>query len=122
MLKESIVEPAWTAFNGSANPTPETKRENSDQRVTFGGPGLELLRRVQVQHLRAYMDAFYEHGSAADICALCAAFELLERGWREKAHCDHSQAAVLEALLAALGFPARELLDSSIQRRPSWPV
>lgn len=68
------------------------------------------------------MEAFYEHGALADVVALCSAFDLRERGWREQADCAHSQATLLEAMLGVLGLPPRDLLRSGVQRGPRWPV
>ena len=122
MLKEPIATPSWRHLDEHLELPAETRRENVGERVQFGGPGLELFRRVHVEHLRAHMEVFYEHGSTADVLALCAAFELLQRGWREPSSCERSQAALVEAFLATLGLSPRELLDRNLQRRPTWPV
>ena len=118
---DSIV-PNWFGLKEDVTVPARTRTENSRERLRFGGPGLELLRRLHVQHLRAHMEVFYEHGSDADLVALCAAFDLRERGWREAAQCKCGQATLLEAILGMLGLPPRELLKRDLQRRPKWPL
>jgi len=68
------------------------------------------------------MDSFYEHGSLADILALCAAFDLLQRGWQEPATNVPTQATLLEAFLGMLGFSPVSLLSENSPRRPNWPI
>ena len=122
MFEESAITPAWSDLDEPATLPAQTRRENAEERVRLGGPGLELLRRVHIERLRGHMEAFYEHGTVADVLAFCAAFDLRERGWREQAGCKCSQASLLEALLAVLGLPPRKLLQSRVQRAPRWPV
>jgi hypothetical protein len=114
-------KPAWVELNSGIAFDQVTRRENEQERIEFAGPGAELLRRIQVGHLRAHMDLFYEHGSLTDLSALCAAFELLERGWEEPAGCHRYQASFVEAFLGAFGFSAKDLLASKLQMRPDWP-
>jgi hypothetical protein len=64
---------------------PDTQRENTEERIQKAGPGFELLRKAYVAELRAHVDAFYEHGSTADIFALCGAFNLKEGRQSESA-------------------------------------
>jgi hypothetical protein len=90
----------------------EAQVENAQERIKHGGPGLELLRRVYVERLRSHMEAFYEHASAGDVFALCAAFDLSERARREKAICARDHAALVEAFLATLGLDPNMLLNS----------
>ena len=98
----------------------DTRRENADEHVQFAGPGLELLRRVHVARLRTQMELLYEHGSTVDVLALCAAFDLLDRGWLEPSNCMRSQATFVEAFLGMLGFSPHVLLTR--QQRPTWPL
>lgn len=90
MPNQTAVMPRLRKFDEHDELPRETRQQNSDDRARMSGPGAELLRRVQVAHLRDHMEAFYEHGSLADVVALCAAFELMERGWRERAICERS--------------------------------
>jgi hypothetical protein len=48
------------------------------------------------------MDAFYEHGSLADVLLLSAAFEEAERGYRAEQMWD--RACLVESLLTILGI------------------
>jgi hypothetical protein len=57
----------------------ETRVQNATERVSRIGLGAEALRRIHVQRLKSHLDAFYEHGSLADILLLSAAFEEAER-------------------------------------------
>jgi hypothetical protein len=86
----------------------------------FSGQALNC--RVQVQHVRDHMEAFYEHGSAVETFVLATAFDLLERGWQEQASCEQSQASLIEALLAVLGIPPRDVLKGNLRKRPTWPI
>ena len=120
--KNGELQPKWRALRKHAVVPIETRAENTEERVRFSGPGAELLRGVHVEHLRAHMEVLYEHGSTADILALCAAFDLLERGWRERSECERTQATLIEAVLATLGFSSEKLLERDLQQRPLWPV
>jgi hypothetical protein len=55
--------------------------ENATERVSRIGPGAEALRRIHVQRLRSHMDAFYEHGSVADVLLLSTVFDEAERSY-----------------------------------------
>jgi hypothetical protein len=80
----------------------ETRVQNATERVSRIGPGAEALRRVHVQRLRSHLDAFYEHGSLADILLLSAAFEETERSYRATEMWD--RACLVESLLTVSGF------------------
>ncbi len=75
------------------------ERENAQARIDESGPGAELLRRMYVGRLQSYMEAFYQHGSFADVVALCRALELSEENC---ANGTKHEAPVLEALLDML--------------------
>jgi hypothetical protein len=45
----------------------ETRVQNATERVSRIGPAAEALRRIHVQRLRSHLDAFYEHGTLADV-------------------------------------------------------
>jgi hypothetical protein len=80
----------------------ETRLQNATERVSRIGDGAEALRRIHVQRLRSHLDAFYEHGSLADILLLSAAFEEAERGYRAAQMWD--RACLVESLLTVSGF------------------
>lgn len=75
--------------------------ENATERVSRIGPGAEALRRIHVQRLRSHMDAFYEHGSLADVLLLSAAFDEAERSYRSGQMRD--RACLVESLLTVAG-------------------
>jgi hypothetical protein len=70
VFKKATVRPSWHDLEERLETSVETRHENSRERVGFGGPVLELLRRVHVEHLRNRMEAFYEHGNTADVLVL----------------------------------------------------
>lgn len=72
---------------------------------------------MQVARLRIDMELLYEHGAPGDVNTLCAAFDLLNRGWREQASCERSQATLVEAL-AVLGLSPLRLVAENVQQRP----
>ena len=80
----------------------ETRLQNATERVSRIGPCAEALRRIHVQRLRSHLDAFYEHGSLADILLLSAAFEEAERSYRAAQMWD--RACLVESLLTVSGF------------------
>ena len=80
----------------------ETRIQNATERVLRIGPGAEALRRIHVQRLRSHMDAFYEHGSLADILLLSTAFDEAERAYRAEQTRD--RACLVECLLTVSGF------------------
>ena len=80
----------------------ETRVQNATERVSRIGPSAEALRRIHVQRLRSHLDAFYEHGSLADILLLSAAFEEAERSYRAARMWD--RACLVESLLTVSGF------------------
>lgn len=114
MFEDSVIRPAWSEFDPGA----DLRCANAEDRVNFGGPGSELLRCMYVERGRAHMAAFWEHGSLADLAALCAAFDLINHDWRRRDDGEFCRATLLEALLAVLGFQARDLLNSGLQRPP----
>lgn len=88
-----------------------TERENAEERIRVFGPGLELLRRCCVEQLQAHMDAFYEHGSAADLFALCLAFDRLERTSEQGSAGTQNEASLIESILLTLAISPDNLLD-----------
>ena len=80
--------------------------QNATERVSRTGPGAEALRRIHIQRLRSHLDAFYEHGSLADILLLSAAFEEAERRYRAAQMWD--RACLVESLLTVSGFLHRQ--------------
>lgn len=80
----------------------ETRVQNATERVSRTGPGAEALRRIHIQRLRSHLDAFYEHGSLADILLLSAEFEEAERRYRAAQMWD--RACLVESLLTVSGF------------------
>jgi hypothetical protein len=57
----------------------DTHEQNVQERIERNGPVQEMLRQADVERLKSYMEAFYEHGSRADVVGLCEAFDSLER-------------------------------------------
>lgn len=110
MLQESLTRIA----EGDSHRT-DLDRANAEDRIQYGGPGLELIRRAYVDRCRDHMDAFWDHGSLADIVALCAAFDLIDRDRHQRCENESSRGALIEALLAVLGLPAHELLDRHLR-------
>ncbi len=84
----------------------QAQTENTEHRIQHEGPGSELLRRIYVEHLRSHMEAFYEHGSLADVVALSQALEL-----SEQTSCTSRQAPVVEAFLEVLGIEPHKVLE-----------
>ena len=124
MLNDPSIKPVPIAF-GNLHPErddTDIRRENTSGRIEAAGPGTELLRRVQVAQLRVHLESFYEHGSVADIFALCATFDLLARGWCEPPNCSREQASFVECFLGILGLSPDMLLKSGLQKRPDWPL
>jgi len=79
--------------------------QNATERVSRIGPGAEALRRIHVQRLRCHMDAFYEHGSLADVLLLSAAFDEGERSYLGEEMRD--RACLVESLLTVCGVCPR---------------
>jgi hypothetical protein len=77
----------------------DTHRENAEDRVRHAGPGVELIRSVCVARLRGYIEPFYEHGSLADMVALCLAFEEWEKQDPAAFRSMRDRATLLEAVL-----------------------
>jgi hypothetical protein len=75
----------------------ETQLQNTASRIDEIGPGAEVVRRIHVDLLRTYMDAFYEHDALADILWLCVAFDAMERKYCGSASTD--RARLVEAIL-----------------------
>lgn len=80
----------------------ETRVQNATERVSRIGPGAEALRRIHVQRLRSHLDAFYEHGTLADVLLLSAAFDDAERSYRGRQM--RERACLIESLLTVLGI------------------
>lgn len=57
----------------------DTHEQNIRERIERDGLEVEIGRQADVERLKSHMEAFYEHGSRADIRGLCEAFESLER-------------------------------------------
>jgi hypothetical protein len=74
----------------------DSHQQNVRERIARDGPGAELLRQAYVKELKSHMDAFYEHGSLADVLALCEAFERLD--CREYGRSDLHRARLVEEL------------------------
>jgi hypothetical protein len=80
----------------------ETRVQNATKRVSRIGPGAEALRRIHVQRLGSHLDAFYEHGTLADVLLLSAAFDEAERSYRGLQLRD--RACLVESFLTVLGI------------------
>jgi hypothetical protein len=80
----------------------QTRVQNTTERVSRIGRGAETLRRIHVQRLRSHLDAFYEHGTLADVLLLSAAFDEAERSYRSLQTRD--RACLVESLLTILGI------------------
>jgi len=79
----------------------DTHLENVRERIERDGLVAEMRRRATVEHLKSHMDAFYEHGSRADVAALCDAFDSVER--RRFDVRDLNRACLIEEILSAYG-------------------
>jgi hypothetical protein len=79
------------------------EKQNTDARVARIGPAAEKIRRVGIERLRSHMDAFYEHGSVADVFLLCAGFEEAERTRRTY---SPERADLVEALMSICAVTA----------------
>jgi hypothetical protein len=79
----------------------DTRLENIRERIQRNGPGAEILRQAYIERLRSHIEAFYEHGSLADLLSLCAAFDALEG--EECGADDLHRARLVEKLTAAGG-------------------
>ncbi|HEY3936736.1 MAG TPA: hypothetical protein VGL97_04870 [Bryobacteraceae bacterium] len=77
----------------------DTHEQNVRERIERDGPEAEIARQADVERLKSHMEAFYEHGSRADIVGLCEAFEALER--REFSANDLRRACLIEAILSS---------------------
>jgi hypothetical protein len=85
--KNAKIEAGSTNRSTISSRTPvDTHRENVEERVRKFGKAFEALRQSYVTRLRGHFDSLYEHGSLADLVALCMAFEEWEehsRGHRK---------------------------------------
>jgi hypothetical protein len=54
------------------------------------------------------MDAFYEHGSLADLAALCLTFEVHEKEDPPPLHRKRDHATLIESLMRALALSPEE--------------
>ena len=81
----------------------ETHVQNATERISRIGPGAETLRRIHLQRLRSHLDAFYEHGTLADVLLLSAAFDEAERSCRGLPPM-RDRACLIESLLTVLGI------------------
>jgi hypothetical protein len=83
----------------------DTHLQNARERVEQNGNGAELLRQMYLNQLKSYHAAFYEHGSFADVVAICMAFDHLERqGWNVRAPC---RASLIESILVLFATRAK---------------
>jgi hypothetical protein len=114
VFNEARIKLAQIIFEGQRQRSADldTQRENAEERIRTAGPGLELLRRASVAKLRAHMEGLYEHGSTADIFALCGAFDLKEQDPDESANSIQEQAILVESFLAFLGVSPDALIDA----------
>jgi len=79
----------------------DTHEQNVRERIERDGPEAEIGRQADVERLKPHIEAFYEHGSRADVVGLCEAFESLER--KEFRVCDLQRACLLEEIVCVLG-------------------
>ena len=77
-------------------------QQNVRCRIERDGLVAEIIRQAYVERLKSHIEAFYEHGSCADVVALCEAFDQLEQ--KEFTMCDLHKARLIEELLSV--FPA----------------
>jgi len=78
-----------------------THLQNVRERIKRDGPVAERVRRDYIDSLKSYIEAFYEHGSFADVTGLCEAFEALE--CRKFSVHDLHRACLLEEILSIFG-------------------
>jgi hypothetical protein len=83
----------------------DTHEQNVRERIERDGLEAEIARQADVERLKLHMEAFYEHGSHADIVGLCRAFNSLER--KEFNLRDLNRACLIEEILAV--YTALEL-------------
>jgi hypothetical protein len=91
----------------------EAHRQNADERIRTLGPGFEIIRTAYVARLKEHVPAFYEHGSLADLVALCEAFEEWSKAPSQLAvKCE--RAVLVESLLRALRHPPDQSIPPTL--------
>jgi hypothetical protein len=81
--------------------------QNVKERMARIGPVAETLRRVQMERLKGYMEAFYEHGALEDVLLLSAAFEKAEQNYCSGQ--PRGRAYLVESLLMVSGVSPHQL-------------
>ncbi len=93
----------------------DTHLQNTRERVKQNGSAAELLRHMYLDELKSHRAAFYEHGSFAEVTALCMTFNIWKRGvWSAKTPLD---ANLIETIFTLFGRGAHKR-----RPKPGWPL